>query len=46
MPDATTQKQVLWFDDGKRPNVTDELEKHSDIIVHRFERDAASARPG
>ncbi|MCC6531665.1 MAG: hydroxyacid dehydrogenase [Burkholderiales bacterium] len=30
------QKQVLWFDDGKRPNVTDELEKEKDLIVHRL----------
>jgi D-3-phosphoglycerate dehydrogenase / 2-oxoglutarate reductase len=36
MPTTKTQKQVLWFDDGKRPNVTDELEKHKDIIVHRL----------
>ncbi|MGH8665361.1 MAG: hydroxyacid dehydrogenase [Burkholderiales bacterium] len=34
MPDNATQKQVLWFDDGKRPNVTDELARHGDIIVH------------
>ena len=34
MPDNATQKQVLWFDDGKRPNVTDELAKHRDIVVH------------
>jgi D-3-phosphoglycerate dehydrogenase len=28
------QKQVLWFDDGKRPNVADELAKQADIVVH------------
>jgi D-3-phosphoglycerate dehydrogenase len=38
-----TQKQVLWFDDGKRPNVTDELEKEKDIVVHRLSRDGAAA---
>ena len=36
MPTTKTQKQVLWFDDGKRPNVADELEKEKDIIVHRL----------
>ena len=39
----TTQKQVLWFDDGKRPNVTDELEKEKDIIVHRLSRGGPAA---
>ena len=39
----TTQKQVIWFDDGKRPNVTDELEKETDIIVHCLTRDGPAA---
>jgi D-3-phosphoglycerate dehydrogenase len=34
MSATNKQKQVLWFDDGKRPNVTDELARHSDIVVH------------
>jgi D-3-phosphoglycerate dehydrogenase len=38
-----TQKQTLWFDDGKRPNVADELEKERDIIVHRLTRDGPAA---
>ena len=31
-----TQKRVFWFDDGKRPNVADVLEKEQDIILHRL----------
>lgn len=31
-----TQKTVFWFDDGKRPNVADTLEKEPDILVHRL----------
>jgi D-3-phosphoglycerate dehydrogenase len=34
MADKRPHKQVLWFDDGKRPNVADELAKHADITVH------------
>jgi D-3-phosphoglycerate dehydrogenase len=34
MADGKPQKQVLWFDDGKRPNVADELAKEEDIVVH------------
>jgi len=30
------RKSVFWFDDGKRPNVADALEKETDIIVHRL----------
>ncbi len=36
MPAMNKHKQILWFDDGKRPNVADELEKHADITVHRL----------
>lgn len=43
MHSVKTQKQVLWYDDGKRPNVADELEKEKDIIVHRLSRDGAPA---
>ncbi len=31
-----TEKSVFWFDDGKRPNVADALEREQDIIVHRL----------
>lgn len=34
MSEGRPQKQVLWFDDGKRPNVADELAKEEDIVVH------------
>jgi len=30
------RKSVFWFDDGKRPNVADALEKQKDITVHRL----------
>ena len=30
------RKTVFWFDDGKRPNVADELEKEKDITLHRL----------
>jgi D-3-phosphoglycerate dehydrogenase len=29
-------KTVFWFDDGKRPNVADSLEKERDITLHRL----------
>lgn len=33
----TPRKSVFWFDDGKRPNVADALEKnYPDITVHRL----------
>jgi D-3-phosphoglycerate dehydrogenase len=35
MPSGKTRKTVFWFDDGKRPNVADELEKEGDITLHR-----------
>ena len=31
-----TEKSVFWFDDGKRPNVADALEREKYIIVHRL----------
>src|SRR5512133_1417318 len=34
-----TKKSVFWFDDGKRPNVADSLERQSDLTVHRLEFD-------
>jgi len=30
------KKTVFWFDDGKRPNVADSLEKEKDILLHRL----------
>jgi len=36
MPPSKTQKTVFWFDDGKRPNVADSLEKEQDINLHRL----------
>jgi D-3-phosphoglycerate dehydrogenase / 2-oxoglutarate reductase len=36
MESGKIQKQVFWFDDGKRPNVADVLEKETDIAVHRL----------
>ncbi len=36
MPAHKPRKSVFWFDDGKRPNVADALEKHKDITVHRL----------
>jgi len=34
---SRTQKRVFWFDDGKRPNVMDALEKKDkDIAIHRL----------
>jgi D-3-phosphoglycerate dehydrogenase len=43
MTASQVRKQVLWFDDGKRPNVTDELAKQPDILVHRLSRDGPVA---
>jgi D-3-phosphoglycerate dehydrogenase len=36
MPANKPTKSVFWFDDGKRPNVADALEKQKDITVHRL----------
>jgi len=36
MPDNKPRKTVFWFDDGKRPNVADALERYKDITVHRL----------
>jgi D-3-phosphoglycerate dehydrogenase len=36
MPAHHSKKTVFWFDDGKRPNVADELEKEKDITLHRL----------
>lgn len=31
-----SDKKVFWFDDGKRPNVADALEKAGEVTVHRL----------
>jgi D-3-phosphoglycerate dehydrogenase len=36
MSAGRAEKRVFWFDDGKRPNVADALEKEKDIVVHRL----------
>ena len=36
MAAGKTEKHVFWFDDGKRPNVADALERETDITVHRL----------
>lgn len=40
---STIRKQVLWYDDGKRPNVADELARRPDITVHRMTFQSAPA---
>src|SRR5262249_32836361 len=37
------RKTVVWFDDGKRPNVADLLEKEPGIVFHRLFYDAPEA---
>jgi len=36
MPASAPRKTVFWFDDGKRPNVADSLEKMPEILLHRL----------
>jgi D-3-phosphoglycerate dehydrogenase len=43
MPNAKKVKSVFWYDDGKRPNVADALEKQQDIILHRLAFDGPKA---
>ncbi|MGE5524135.1 MAG: NAD(P)-dependent oxidoreductase [Rhodospirillaceae bacterium] len=43
MTKTAIKKSVFWFDDGKRPNVADSLEKQSDITVHRLAFDGPAA---
>ncbi|HYC47204.1 MAG TPA: hydroxyacid dehydrogenase [Burkholderiales bacterium] len=40
---SKVRKTVFWFDDGKRPNVADSLEKEPDIVVHRLRFDGPAA---
>jgi len=43
MPAAQARKTVVWFDDGKRPNVADLLEKEHGIDFRRLSYDAPKA---
>ena len=43
MPANNVKKTVFWFDDGKRPNVADNLEKEKDITLHRLRYDGPKA---
>ena len=43
MPGNSVRKTVFWFDDGKRPNVADNLEKEKDITLHRLRYDGPKA---
>jgi D-3-phosphoglycerate dehydrogenase / 2-oxoglutarate reductase len=43
MPASRPRKTVVWFDDGKRPNVADLLEKEPGISFHRLSYDAPEA---
>jgi len=43
MPTTKIPKTVFWFDDGKRPNVADNLEKEKDITLHRLRYDGPKA---
>ena len=43
MPASQPPKTVVWFDDGKRPNVADVLGKEPDIAFHRLAYDAPRA---
>lgn len=36
MTSTKTEKTVVWFEDGKRPNVADSLQREKDIILHRL----------
>jgi D-3-phosphoglycerate dehydrogenase len=43
MASTAPRKTVFWFDDGKRPNVADALEKEKDIVLHRLAYDGPKA---
>ncbi|HKW38621.1 MAG TPA: hydroxyacid dehydrogenase [Burkholderiales bacterium] len=43
MPAPEPRKTVVWFDDGKRPNVADLLEKEPGIVFRRLSYDAPQA---
>ena len=37
MGQQTNGPHVVWFDDGKRPNVADVLEQSDDVAMHRLD---------
>lgn len=43
MPASQPRKSVVWFDDGKRPNVADLLEKAPGVAFQRLSYDAPKA---
>jgi D-3-phosphoglycerate dehydrogenase len=43
MPASRPRKTVVWFEDGKRPNVAELLEKEREIAFHRLFYDAPQA---
>jgi D-3-phosphoglycerate dehydrogenase len=43
VPAPRPRKTVVWFEDGKRPNVADRLEKEPGISFHRLSFDAPEA---
>src|SRR5262252_8414018 len=43
MPPSKPRKTVVWFEDGKRPNVADALEKEPEISFHRLAFDGPKA---
>lgn len=43
MPASRPRKTVVWFDDGKRPNVADRLGKEPEIDFRRLSYDAPAA---
>src|SRR5262245_6429758 len=43
MPASKPRKTVVWFEDGKRPNVADALEKEPEISFHRLAFDGPKA---
>jgi D-3-phosphoglycerate dehydrogenase len=40
---SANAKRVFWFDDGKRPNVADMLDKAPEVAMHRLRFDAPDA---
>ena len=44
MPEQSITRHAFWFDDGKRPNVADVLEKAPGFAVHRMKFDTPDAQ--
>jgi len=40
---SANAKRVFWFDDGKRPNVADMLDKQPEVAMHRLKFDTPDA---